>query len=273
MGQCFSFGKEHVQAEGEWLPNPTFNWIEFCQIVFCLRLPIEHAISPLYLFAENAGAKFVKLASLKLQDAGTKVVASGVHVSETAHELTAAKALIEEAKSSLDKFNEANRISEADLQAVQAKVNEAKELVGRAGGSRDVEESIARAEEALASAMTATKKESMANLAADAATAASDGARAMKKTASSTGGRNLTKVTSNVSEAEKALGAVALKEVYGDGANAKDLKAANATVDFALKALDEEIKVADGDLAAELKEVKSNMEKAAINLVKRTSFK
>lgn len=195
--------------------------------------------------------------------------------SETAPELTAAKALIEEAKFSLDKFDEANRISEDDLKAVQAKVNQAKELVAKAGGSRDVEESIARAEEALASAMTATKKDEMANLAADAATAAADGARSLKKTVSGNGasGRNLTKVTSNVSEAEKALGAVAFVDVYGEGANSKELTAANAIVDSALKALDEEIQVADGDLAAELKDVKLNIEKAAINLEKRASFK
>ena len=38
-----------------------------------------------------------------------------------------------EAKSTLDKFDEDNRISETDLQAVQVKVNEAKELVAKAG--------------------------------------------------------------------------------------------------------------------------------------------
>jgi hypothetical protein len=214
----------------------------------------------------------VKLASLKLQDAGSKVAASGA---ETAPELTAAKALIEEATSTLDKFDEANRITGEDLQAVQAKVDQAKDLVAKAGGSGDVEKSIASAEEAIASAMAATKKDDMANLAADAASAASDGARRLEKTVSSKGasGRNLTKVTSNVAEAEKALGAVALVEVYGDGAKDADINAANATVGSALKALDEEIKAADGDLAAELKEVKATMEKAAVSLEKRTSFK
>lgn len=183
--------------------------------------------------------------------------------------------MIQEAKVFLDTFDEANRISEADLQAVQAKINKAKGLVSKAGGSRDIEASIASAEEAIAGAMVATKKDEMANLAADAATAASAGARRLEKTVSSTGasGRNLTKVTSNVSEAEEALGVIALNEVYGDGATAEDLKAANSNVGSALKALDEEIKVADGDLAAELQEVQSNIKKAAINLEKKTSFK
>ncbi len=215
----------------------------------------------------------MKLASLKLQDAGAKVVASG---EEPAPELTAAKALIEEAKSTLDKFDgEANRITAADLQAIQSKVDQAKALVIEAGGSQDIEERIAAAEEALAGAMTATKTADMANLVAGAAASASDGARRLEKAVSSkgAGGRDLTKVTSNVSEAEKALGTVALNEVYGNGANDDELKAANTTVDSALKALDEEIKGADGELATELKEVKATLEKAAVSLEKRASFK
>ena len=180
-----------------------------------------------------------------------------------------------EAKSTLDKFDEDNRISETDLQAVQVKVNEAKELVAKAGGSCELEESIARAQEALTGAMTATKKEEMSVLSANAANAASEGARRLEKTVSNKGasGRSLTKVTSKVAEAQKALGTVALNEVYGDGTNAEQLSAASVHVDSALQALDQEIKEADGDLATELKEVKTTIEKAAINLEKRTSFK
>ncbi|KAH7621550.1 hypothetical protein Ndes2526B_g03885 [Nannochloris sp. 'desiccata'] len=100
MGQCFSSGKEDAQA------------------------------------GENSGAKLLKLASLNLQDAGSQIeVASG---GKTALELTAAKALIDEAKSTLDQFDESNRISETDLQDLQRKVDQAKELVAKADGNHDV---------------------------------------------------------------------------------------------------------------------------------------
>ncbi|KAG7668484.1 hypothetical protein KSW81_005251 [Nannochloris sp. 'desiccata'] len=132
------------------------------------------------------------------------------------------------------------------------------------------EESIAHAEEAIAGDMAATKKDGLSSLAADAATAASDGARRLEKTVPS--GRNLAKVTSNVSEAEKALGSIALNEVYDDGADSKEIVGASDKVNSALKALDEEISAVDGELAEELKEVKLNMEEAAINLEKRNSF-
>ncbi|KAL4514789.1 hypothetical protein Ndes2526B_g03884 [Nannochloris sp. 'desiccata'] len=92
----------------------------------------------------------------------------------------------------------------------------------------------------------------------------------LKKTVPS--GRNLAKVTSNVSEAEKALGSIALNEVYDDGADSKEIVGASDKVNSALKALDEEISAVDGELAEELKEVKLNMEEAAINLEKRNSF-
>ncbi|KAH7621549.1 hypothetical protein NADE_006810 [Nannochloris sp. 'desiccata'] len=118
--------------------------------------------------------------------------------------------------------------------------------------------------------MAATKKDGLSSLAADAATAASDGARRLEKTVPS--GRNLAKVTSNVSEAEKALGSIALNEVYDDGADSKEIVGASDKVNSALKALDEEISAVDGELAEELKEVKLNMEEAAINLEKRNSF-
>lgn len=57
---------------------------------------------------------------------------------KTALELTAAKALIDEAKSTLDQFDESNRISETDLQDLQRKVDQAKELVAKADGNHDV---------------------------------------------------------------------------------------------------------------------------------------